>query len=196
MITTASNKAIEMIMRWEGLSLKACKCVPTEKYYSIGYGHYGADVKAGQTITKAQAIELLREDLKTVEKRVNIYAKKYDFNQNQYDALTSFCYNVGNIKGVTANGSRTKKQIADAMSLYVKSGGKTLTGLVRRRCAEVALYNTPVIPHTIGSQKTNQQIALEVIRGDWGNGAERKKRLTEAGYDYAAIQRIVNKIFK
>ena len=41
-------------------------------------------------------------------------------------------------------------------------------------------------------KKTNEELATEVIRGNWGNGAERKRRLTEAGYDYSAIQNIVN----
>lgn len=44
--------------------------------------------------------------------------------------------------------------------------------------------------------KTNLEIAKEVIRGDWGNGAERKKALTASGYDYDAIQKEVNKILK
>jgi len=38
------------------------------------------------------------------------------------------------------------------------------------------------------------ELAREVIRGDWGNGAERKNRLTAAGYDYAAVQAKVNEI--
>lgn len=42
------------------------------------------------------------------------------------------------------------------------------------------------------AKKTNEQLADEVIRGLWGNGAERKKRIADAGYDYAAIQRLVN----
>lgn len=40
--------------------------------------------------------------------------------------------------------------------------------------------------------KTNEEIAIEVIRGDWGNGDERKHRLTQAGYDYTVVQKIVN----
>lgn len=40
------------------------------------------------------------------------------------------------------------------------------------------------------------KIATEVIRGSWGNGEERKKRLTEAGYNYSAIQNYVNKRIK
>ena len=42
------------------------------------------------------------------------------------------------------------------------------------------------------NKKSNYDIATEVIAGKWGNGAVRKKKLTEAGYDYTAIQKIVN----
>ena len=44
--------------------------------------------------------------------------------------------------------------------------------------------------------KSNSEIAKEVIRGDWGNGAERKKALTASGYDYDVIQKEVNRILK
>ena len=44
--------------------------------------------------------------------------------------------------------------------------------------------------------KSNAEIAKEVIRGEWGNGAERKKALTASGYDYDAIQKEVNRILK
>ena len=40
--------------------------------------------------------------------------------------------------------------------------------------------------------KTNQQVAAEVLMGKWGNGNERRRRLTEAGYNYDAVQGIVN----
>ena len=43
-------------------------------------------------------------------------------------------------------------------------------------------------------KKSNEAIAKEVIAGKWGNGDERKKRLREAGYDYSAVQKIVNKL--
>lgn len=42
--------------------------------------------------------------------------------------------------------------------------------------------------------KSIDTLAKEVIRGDWGNGAERKQRLTAAGYDYAAVQKRVNEL--
>lgn len=44
--------------------------------------------------------------------------------------------------------------------------------------------------------KTNQEIAKEVFQGKWGNNAERRRRLTEAGYNYDAVQSIVNAIAK
>lgn len=42
--------------------------------------------------------------------------------------------------------------------------------------------------------KTNQQVAAEILMGKWGNGEERKKRLREAGYNYDAVQSIVNSL--
>lgn len=44
--------------------------------------------------------------------------------------------------------------------------------------------------------KTNQELAHEVFEGKWGNGAERRERLTSAGYDYTAVQTIVNALAK
>ena len=46
------------------------------------------------------------------------------------------------------------------------------------------------------AKKTVDELAKEVIAGKWGNGDERKKRLTAAGYDYAAVQKKVNEILK
>lgn len=52
--------------------------------------------------------------------------------------------------------------------------------------------SAPVAP----VKKTNEELAKEVIRGLWGNGAARKEALTKAGYDYAAVQKIVNELCK
>lgn len=46
------------------------------------------------------------------------------------------------------------------------------------------------------NKKTVDEIANEVIRGEWGNGAERKEKLIEAGYDYSEVQRKVNQMIK
>lgn len=53
------KKGLDLIKSFEGCKLKAYKCVPTEKYYTIGYGHYGKDVKPGMVINSKQAEELL-----------------------------------------------------------------------------------------------------------------------------------------
>ena len=47
-----------------------------------------------------------------------------------------------------------------------------------------------------GGVKSNTQLAYEVIEGLWGDGEDRKRRLARAGYDYYAIQPIVNRILK
>lgn len=47
-------------------------------------------------------------------------------------------------------------------------------------------------PQTKPASKTTAQLAEEVIAGQWGNGEDRKKRLTAAGYDYNAVQHMVN----
>jgi len=133
-----SQNGIELIKKFEGCRLDAYKAVPTEKYYTIGYGHYGEDVKKGMVITHAQAEAYLRKDIEKFEKAVN--ALTFNLNQNQFDALVSFTYNcgAGNLKRLVSN--RTLADIPDAILLYNKSGGKVLKGLVRRRKAERELF--------------------------------------------------------
>lgn len=197
MARNLSQNGLDLIKSFEGCVLKAYKCVQTEKYYTIGYGHYGADVKPGQTITKAQAEELLKKDVARFVSHVNSYMPKYNFNQNQFDALVSFAYNIGNINQLTASGTRSIQQIANNILLYNKSGGRVLQGLVNRRKKEQALFNSPTNSEPIpAKKKTNEEIAKEVIAGKWGNGEDRKKRLTEAGYNYKSVQTLVNKLLK
>ncbi|MBP5593888.1 MAG: glycoside hydrolase family protein [Pseudobutyrivibrio sp.] len=137
-----SNKGIDLIKKYEGLRLTAYKPVSTEKYYTIGYGHYGPDVTAGMTISKEKAVEFLKQDLAKFEKAVN--AIELEFNQNQFDALVSFAYNcgAGNLKSLCKG--RTIEQIGNKLPAYNKAGGKVLNGLVKRRAEEQKLYKTPV----------------------------------------------------
>ena len=134
-----SKKGLELIKKFEGCRLTAYKALPTEKYYTIGYGHCGSDVKKGQTITQEDADMLLAKDVQKFEYRVNAY-KKYNWTQNEFDALVSFAYNIGNIDGLTNYGQRSKETIAEKMLFYVKSGGQTISGLVKRRQAEKLLF--------------------------------------------------------
>ena len=137
-----SQKGIDFIKKWEGGPWLTAKRFGTEKYLSIGYGHYGPDVKMGMKITKSQAEDLLRKDIAGAVKHVNNINDKYhyNFNQNELDSLTSFAYNIGSINQLTANGTRSKSVIADKMLLYNKSCGKVLPGLTNRRKAERELF--------------------------------------------------------
>ena len=224
-----SENGLKLIEQFEGLRLTAYKATRRDKYYTIGYGHYGADVKQGMTITEAQAEAYLRQDVSEAEAAVNKYSG-YGWNQNQFDALVSFAYNVGNIDQLTANGTRSIEQISAKLPEYVYSGGVKLEGLVRRRAAEKALFDTPVTAAVETGEKSIDTLAREVIagkygdgdarksalgdqfsavqnrvneyyacviacvRGDYGNGAERKEKVTAAGYDYATVQNIVNRM--
>ena len=133
-----SNKGIEFIKSFEKCRLTAYKALPTEKYFTIGYGHYGADVVEGMSISQDDANEFLRLDLKKFEGYVN--KLNLAINQNQFDALVSFTYNCGpkNLNRLVLG--RTLSQIADAMPLYCKAGGKELKGLKRRREVERKLF--------------------------------------------------------
>jgi hypothetical protein len=133
---------------------------------------------------------MLKSDVKKYEKYVTDNVK-LPLNENQFSALVSFCYNcgVGNLRTLVKN--RNAQQIADAMILYNKASGKVLAGLVRRREAERKLFLKAV------SVKTAEEIAREVLDGNkWGNGAERKRKITQAGYNYAEVQAIVNKLVR
>lgn len=136
-----SQEGIDLIKSFEGFRSQAYRPVITEKYLTIGYGHYGPDVRMGQTITKEQAEALLRKDIEKFEKNVNKWDYTYDFNQNEFDALVSFAYNIGSIDQLTAQGKRSRQEIADKMLLYVHgAGGIKLQGLVKRRQMERELF--------------------------------------------------------
>ncbi len=136
-----SDKGIGLIKRFEGLRLKAYLC-PAGKP-TIGYGHT-KDVKLGDVITEEEAEQLLLEDLIVVENEINKH--NLDINQNQFDALVSFVYNVGvgNFRTSTLlkkiKTDPNDKTIANEFKRWVYGGGKILPGLVRRRKEEANLY--------------------------------------------------------
>lgn len=136
-----SKTGLDLIKTFEGCRLKAYKC--PANVWTIGYGHTGSDVKQGMVITQAEADRLLQQDLERFEKNVMKFNNKYHWTQNEFDALVSFAFNIGSIDQLAANGTRTKAQIAQAMLLYNKAGGKVLPGLTKRRQAERQLFLTP-----------------------------------------------------
>ena len=132
-----SKHGLNLIKKFEGYRDRAYYCsagVPT-----IGYGHTRG-VKIGDFCTHAQATIWLKQDIKKAERAVNKYQKVYQFNQNEYDAMVSFAYNLGSIDQLTAYGTRNRETIAAKMLLYVKSGGVVNNGLVARREKERKLF--------------------------------------------------------
>lgn len=141
-----SQVGINLIKSFEGLRLTAYLDpigIPT-----IGYGHIKtvskADVAAKKTITEKQAEDLLRGELPEYEKAVTD-AVKVPLNQNQFDALVSFTYNLGggNLRSSTLLKLLNKsdfKGAQDQFRNWNKAGGKILPGLVKRRAAEAALF--------------------------------------------------------
>ena len=136
-----SPKGISLIKEFEGLRLKAYKC--PGGVWTIGYGHT-AGVKPGMLISKAQAEEYLKADLIAFERYLN--GLGLALNQNQFDALVSFIYNVGTgnfsnstlLRKVRANPQ--ENSIMDEFLRWVYSKGRVLPGLQRRRLAEMKLY--------------------------------------------------------
>lgn len=137
-----SERGVEMIARYEGCRLEAYKC--PAGVWTIGYGHT-AGVHSGDTLPSEESAKaLLKEDLARYAAVVNKYAKEgvigFPLNQNQFDALTSFCYNcgAGNLQKLVKG--RDAATVAAKIPAYNKGGGKVLSGLVRRREEEKNLF--------------------------------------------------------
>ena len=131
---------LNLIIKFESCKLTAYKVDNAEKYYTIGYGHYGADVKKDMKISKDTAIKLFRNDIKYFESCVNS-CLKVKITQSMFNALVSFCYNVGfgAFKSSTLLKYVNKKQFTKASKEFKKwnkCGGKVLKGLVKRRLLE------------------------------------------------------------
>ena len=157
---------LALIKQFEGCRLTAYKPVPTETYWTIGWGHYGPDVREGQTITQAQADAMLAADCQRFADAVDNPAYcplTAQLNANQRDALISFTFNCGAGCLKTLCKGRTLPQICTAMALYNKSGGKPLAGLTRRRKAEQELFNTPIGKET--KMDNTPKISKEAV--DW-----------------------------
>ena len=167
---------LKLIMEFEGCRLTAYQC--SAGVWTIGYGHT-AGVHKGMKITQAQADEYLKQDVAKFEKYVNnpSYVPFTDkLNQNQFDALVSFAFNLGqgNVKKLCTG--RVLNQIPSAMQQYCKAAGKTLPGLQRRRKAEAALYNKKVescTGATTTTVKESEDYSMNTIKkGSKGNAVK------------------------
>ena len=137
----ATLYAYLIIRHFEGLRLTAYRC--PSGIWTIGYGHTSG-VKPDDTITQSQAGELLEHDVATVETYLN--QLHLNISQNQFDALTSFIFNIGQTAFTTSTMLKLIRKnpndpaIAAQFSKWILSNGKVLPGLQRRREEESKLY--------------------------------------------------------
>jgi lysozyme len=140
--TPTGIRDVELIKESEGLRLEAYLPTPND-VYTIGYGHTKTAEK-GMVITLAGAEALLLHDLEWVETAIDTYVQ-VPLNQNQYDALASFIYNVGG----TAFRKSTMLRLLNASDYegaagqfprWNKQKGKVLNGLTTRRQKEQTLF--------------------------------------------------------
>ena len=143
-----SKKGIDLIKQFEGLRLNAYLDpigIPTIGYGSILWPD-GKKIQLGQKVTAYQAEKMLQWEVDTKTVPVEFLLKGVCVNQNQFDALVSFAYNLG--IGALTKSTLLKKVKADRndplirneFNKWVNAGGKKLPGLVRRRKAEADLY--------------------------------------------------------
>lgn len=146
-----SDRGIAIIKQHEGVRLTAY--ADPVGVLTIGYGHTSAagapEVTRGMKITQAGADTILRQDLAKFERYVTD-AVKVPLNQNEFDALVSWTFNLGpgNLRSSTLLrklNAGDRAGAADEFLKWTKAGGKTLPGLVKRREAERALFRAPMI---------------------------------------------------
>ena len=139
----ASKKAYDIIQEFEGCRLDAYQ--DSVGVWTIGYGHTKT-AKKGMRIDRREANRLLLEDVARHAKGVASLLK-VDVNQNQFDALVSFAFNLG-VGALSKSTLLRKLNNGDAVgaaaefSRWVYAGGKKLNGLVRRRDAERKLFES------------------------------------------------------
>jgi len=147
-ITTISAKGLELIKFFEGLSLAPYLCsagVPTIGFGTIRYPNGVKVTLQDHHISKAQAEEYLRHEVHQFELAVDALCVD-TINQNMFDALTSFSYNLGAnalrnstlLKKVNANPN--DPTIKDEFARWNKAAGQVITGLVKRRQMEATHY--------------------------------------------------------
>lgn len=142
------SKGLELIKSFEGFYRKPYLDpigIPTIGYGATYYPNKKKVTMKDKPLTEKEASDLLKEMMVTYENDVKRLVKR-ELNQNQFDALVSFTYNLGSanlgkstlLKKVNAN--PCDKTIKDEFLKWNKAGGKVLNGLTRRRNAEAELY--------------------------------------------------------
>ena len=136
-----SKNGLELIKHFEGCELEAYECAAG--VVTIGYGHTKT-AEEGMVISQSRADELLEGDIQEFEDYVR-YAVEVELNQNQFDALVSWTFNLGNGNLRSSTMLRVLneykyEEVPAQMKRWNKAGGKVLEGLIRRREAEANLF--------------------------------------------------------
>lgn len=154
--------------------------------------------------TVKSAIELTKELMKKYNIPKENVIRHYDVSGKQCPAP----YVLNNTKHtwdafINSLSTPVKKSITEIAQEVIN--GKWGNGAYRKTQLTASGYNYEEVQAEVNRllnktstpvKKSNETIAKEVIAGKWGNGAERKKRLTDAGYNYNTIQALVNKLLK
>lgn len=147
-ITQVSEDCINLIKLYEGFKGKPYLCpanVPTIGYGNTFYEDGKKVTLSDHEITQERGVQLLKFILKSFEQYVDSFCRD-DISQHQFDALVSFCYNLGpaNLKSSTllkkVNINPSDTSIREEFGKWTKGGGRVLPGLVKRRASEADLY--------------------------------------------------------
>jgi len=141
-----SENGLHFTAAFEGFRDTAYRATKDEKYLTIGYGHYGADVEQGQTITEDEALELLHKDMAKAVAAVDAAAHPI-LDQSQFDAVCDLCFNAGTgvIAASTGTGQALRRgdiaTLRAKIALFINQNGKPVLGLRRRTAGRLALFD-------------------------------------------------------
>ena len=152
-----SEHGLGLLEKWEGFELKVYK--DSAGLPTIGVGHLltksertsgkivinGVSVKYFEGLTNQQVLDLLSQDVKPAEQAVN-NSVKVALNQNQFDALVSFAFNVGIAAFTTSTllkllNQQQYAEVPKQLLRWVRSGGQIVQGLLNRRQNEISLWD-------------------------------------------------------
>lgn len=144
-VRDVSQDGIDLVKAFEGLYLKAYRC--PAGVWTIGYGHTGlrhkdGTVYEGRRISKEDAEDLLRHDLRKFAKSVSLLVK-VPLTDDEFAALVSFHFNTGALSRstlLTMLNNGDKRAAADEFLRWDKVGNRQLPGLARRRKSERNLF--------------------------------------------------------
>lgn len=171
-----------------------------DRYY---FGHLSSvNVKVGQAVNIGDVIGIEGSTGYSTGSHCH-YCVRTNASKSQIKNV-SVISGIPNALGTYDDGYAAKKKTVSQLAQEVLAG-KWGNGAERKEKLTAAGYDYKAVQSEVNklanktsapAKKTNTEIAKEVIAGKWGNGAERKKKLTDAGYNYTAVQKIVNQLAK